>query len=218
MLRSGKQTSPDDYPDSSPKMSSSILAPQPLTSSYDAPVGRFAQDWSVNRSHAYVWFAYIVAGGIAAVAAYLVDLQVTIVDQTLLLAGIADIVATIVVWIAAIFTNNSSLYDPYWSVFTPLATVYWAAIADDGVPMARKVLVNVSVWVWAWRLTTNWAFAWPGLCHQDWRYADIEALFRSKGPCIAINRLKRCFLRVLLNTSRHVRHAQSALCAVAVFV
>jgi steroid 5-alpha reductase family enzyme len=192
-----KFTTPKQTSKSSIAMSSSLLAPPQAQTrrGYDTSVGRFAREWNANLSHAYVWGAYVIAGGIGALAAFLINGNVVVGDQPLLLAGVADVAATVVVWVAAIITNNSSLYDPYWSVFTPLATIYWALVADNGtVPLARTVLVNVSVWVWAWRLTTNWSFAWTGLGHQDWRYTDIESYFRDKGTYVLRARCVGCVL------------------------
>lgn len=39
----------------------------------------------------------------------------------------------------------------------------------------RQVAVAVVVGVWAVRLTANWARDWPGLHHEDWRYAKLYA-------------------------------------------
>jgi len=53
------------------------------------------------------------------------------------------------------------MYDPYWSLFTPIAFWYWFVVAvmdqDKDVPTVRVVLLFFSCWVWAVRLTSNWA-------------------------------------------------------------
>ena len=38
----------------------------------------------------------------------------------------ADVVATIIVWGFGLFYKNVSVYDPYWSVFPPIAFTAWA--------------------------------------------------------------------------------------------
>jgi steroid 5-alpha reductase family enzyme len=44
-----------------------------------------------------------------------------------------------------------------------------------GANGTRQVLVMVGVGVWAVRLTSNWVRDWPGLAHEDWRYANMRA-------------------------------------------
>jgi len=38
----------------------------------------------------------------------------------------------------------------------------------------REWLVFGLVWAWGLRLTGNWAYGWPGLHHEDWRYVDLQ--------------------------------------------
>ena len=39
---------------------------------------------------------------------------------------LADVLATIVVWAFGLLYENVSVYDPYWSVFPPVAYLLWA--------------------------------------------------------------------------------------------
>ena len=39
---------------------------------------------------------------------------------------LADVAATIVVWVFGLIYENVSVYDPYWSVFPPVAFLAWA--------------------------------------------------------------------------------------------
>ena len=39
---------------------------------------------------------------------------------------LADVLATIVVWAFGLLYENVSVYDPYWSVFPPVAFLLWA--------------------------------------------------------------------------------------------
>lgn len=39
---------------------------------------------------------------------------------------LADVLATIVVWAFGLLYENVSVYDPYWSVFPPVACLLWA--------------------------------------------------------------------------------------------
>ena len=38
---------------------------------------------------------------------------------------VADVIATIVVWAWGLVYENVSVYDPYWSVFPPIAFLLW---------------------------------------------------------------------------------------------
>jgi hypothetical protein len=86
---------------------------------------------------------------------------------------IADLVATVVVFIGSMVVRNSSMYDAYWSVIPPF--VAWAFAAEGHhIPVGRTVLLMVALNVWALRLTSNWARGWPGLGHEDWRYGMLR--------------------------------------------
>ncbi len=88
---------------------------------------------------------------------------------------IADLIATAVVFVASRLHHNSSFYDAYWSVLPPLLALYWWVAADAGVDDARWWLLLAVMLVWAVRLTANWVYGFPGLHHEDWRYAKLRA-------------------------------------------
>jgi len=84
----------------------------------------------------------------------------------------ADAAATVAVFIGSVLVNNSSMYDPYWSV-APM--VIAPALAWQGnAPLFRKVLVVAVVLLWGARLTWNWTRGWSGLDHEDFRYVDLR--------------------------------------------
>lgn len=88
---------------------------------------------------------------------------------------IADVVATLVVWLFGVIFNNSSIYDPYWSVAPPLLLTFFAIEASSfGTPVRLTLLI---VWLWAIRLTGNWAYTFPNLSKQDWRYDKYKGDF-----------------------------------------
>jgi len=90
----------------------------------------------------------------------------------------ADLVATAVVFGAAMAVGNSSLYDPYWSVAPAVIVVawtVWSTGADVAAVSARQASVTALVLIWAIRLTANWALSWRGLDHEDWRYVQLRA-------------------------------------------
>jgi len=91
-------------------------------------------------------------------------------------ALLADVVATLVIFAFSLRYRNSSFYDAYWSVIPPLLAVHWyCANVGDAVNPVRAALVIGLVWLWAIRLTANWATYWEGLRHEDWRYPLVRA-------------------------------------------
>lgn len=87
---------------------------------------------------------------------------------------VADVLATLVVFAFSRLYHNSSCYDAYWSVIPPLLTLSWWSRSGPGVDQLRCWLVSVLVLIWAVRLTANWVYGFPGLEHEDWRYAMLR--------------------------------------------
>ena len=85
-------------------------------------------------------------------------------------ALVADVLATLVVFASSRLHRNSSLYDAYWSVVPPLLMLWWWTEREPGTDAGRFTLMAVVMVLWAVRLTANWAWSWPGLHHEDWRY------------------------------------------------
>lgn len=87
----------------------------------------------------------------------------------------ADVAATLVVFVFSRAFDNTSVYDPYWSL-APAFIGGWLAFVP-GQPRAfdpRQLLVLTLCIVYAVRLTWNWARGWAGLAHEDWRYAELR--------------------------------------------
>ena len=89
----------------------------------------------------------------------------------ILVAAAADLAATLVVFGFSVGHDNSSLYDPYWSVIPLPVAIYWAAVGEPGL---RQVLLLVLVALWGARLTANWAARWRGMRDEDFRYQEIR--------------------------------------------
>lgn len=87
---------------------------------------------------------------------------------------IADLIATVVVFVASRLHHNSSFYDAYWSVLPPLLMIGWWIRSDAPVDDPRSWLVLGVIMFWAIRLTGNWIYAFPGLHHEDWRYPQLR--------------------------------------------
>jgi len=84
---------------------------------------------------------------------------------------IADVAATVFVFIFSVIFRNASVYDPYWSV-QPLVIVLCYA-AFHKLTWAT-FLVIIPIVLWSIRLTGNWAYTFGGLMAQDWRYTKYE--------------------------------------------
>jgi steroid 5-alpha reductase family enzyme len=94
----------------------------------------------------------------------------------LIVALAADSMATIAVFAFSMAFDNSSFYDPYWSVAPfPIAWYWMTCDAAAGANPVRQALVLVALGFWGARLTWNWYRQWHGLGHEDWRYVDIRA-------------------------------------------
>ena len=87
----------------------------------------------------------------------------------------ADFAATVFVWLWGVIFSNSSVYDPYWSVAPPLMLSGYAIYC--GASSWPVVLMLIAVWYWAIRLTGNWAYTFPDLNKQDWRYDMYKEKF-----------------------------------------
>ena len=92
-------------------------------------------------------------------------------SHPLWVAFVADVVATLVVFGFSVLLDNSSMYDPYWSVAPVPLGVYFALQAEV---TPRALLALALVTVWAVRLTYNFLRGWQGLEHEDWRYVSIR--------------------------------------------
>ena len=92
-----------------------------------------------------------------------------------LVAAAADAAATLVVFAFSVRHDNSSLYDPYWSVAPIPIALYWASLADGGGSGLRRAWVLAIVCAWGVRLTANQLARWGGLGDEDFRYAELRA-------------------------------------------
>ena len=134
------------------------------------------EDWhkkskSLTKAFALYALAYILALCVAVLVAYALGER-----HLVLIAFIADIAATLVIYTFSRIFRNASFYDAYWSVAPLAIALYWTlAAVSENVVLARQMVVVTLVFLWGLRLTYNWARQWQGLGHEDWRYADFRA-------------------------------------------
>lgn len=91
----------------------------------------------------------------------------------LLSSLIADIGATIIVYLFSLGFNNSSFYDPYWSVTPLVFGLYWSVTYGNPASFADTVILLV-ILLWSIRLTTNFLRGWAGINQEDWRYGALK--------------------------------------------
>ena len=128
--------------------------------------------WS---SVALITAIYVLAG-IAGVLLF--DFTNPLITNSLIRLFLADVLATIIVWAFGLLYENVSVYDPYWSVFPPVAFLLWAFYTSTwSLPV---ILLLIASWYWGWRLTRNWAITFKGIAHEDWRYTK----YRSQHPLV----------------------------------
>lgn len=123
------------------------------------------------RGFAFVALVYAVALVVGMVVVWALESRYS----SMVTFAAADAAATVVVFLGSLAVNNSSMYDPYWSV-APMAIAPAIAMRQEAMaaPLVRKVIVVGLVLLWGARLTWNWARGWQGLAHEDFRYVDLR--------------------------------------------
>lgn len=116
-----------------------------------------------------VFICYVLAIGIA----YLFIINYKNNDNLFFTIFYADLIATIIIYSCSYIFNNSSIYDPYWSVIPPFILLFWVMLIDN-INVLNLYLLSFSVLFWSIRLTFNWARGWKGLLQEDWRYIDLK--------------------------------------------
>lgn len=94
---------------------------------------------------------------------------------------IANLASTAYIYLAGLVLKNASLYDPYWSVMPPVILITFSALWGN-LWTLHVMIFNLSILIWAIRLTYNWAKLWQDFSHQDWRYTMIKNKFPKAYP------------------------------------
>jgi steroid 5-alpha reductase family enzyme len=97
---------------------------------------------------------------------------------------LADVAATLLVYLFSLPLGNASVYDPYWSV-APVV-ILPLAIAEFGRWNFGSVCLLFCVGYWGLRLTANWAYTFRGLDHQDWRYSMLKEKSGALYPLVSL--------------------------------
>lgn len=119
--------------------------------------------------------AQIVAYSAAILIAILVGKEFTH-WHPLVIVAIADLAATITIFLFSLAFNNSSFYDPYWSLKPMVIAAYFFTLNPEPLE-ARTLLCGGLMLLYGIRLTSNFLRDWPGLQHEDWRYVNFRKQF-----------------------------------------
>jgi steroid 5-alpha reductase family enzyme len=92
----------------------------------------------------------------------------------LIIIGVGDLTATVVVFFFSALLNNSSVYDPYWSVKPIVIALAYLFLFHIESLNIRQWLVLLGTTLYALRLTSNFYRDWPGFVHEDWRYVNFR--------------------------------------------
>ncbi len=107
-------------------------------------------------------------------ASFMVGLfvYISMASSPLLAFFLADVAATLIVWIFGIAHRNPSVYDPYWSVAPIVLMICFLLVSRQ---LSAPSVIYLAVFLfWGLRLTLNWVMGWQGMHHQDWRYAMLK--------------------------------------------
>ena len=122
---------------------------------------------SRNAGFAVIAVIYVIAIGIG-IALFWVMPDIHVFLRIL----IADVAATVFVYLTGVFLKNASVYDPYWSI-APVV-VFTGLMLESGGIGPGTLLLLIAVWYWGVRLTCNWAYTFRNLATQDWRYEGFK--------------------------------------------
>ena len=89
---------------------------------------------------------------------------------------IVDVIITTIIFLFSLRLNNSSIYDPYWSILPPFIVLFWMYKLDNYSSLV--ILVFIGVILWSVRLTRNWYLDFHGYKYEDFRYIDFRKKFK----------------------------------------
>lgn len=117
-------------------------------------------------SFTVIFLVYVLTTAVGVVVYYFMPQETHFALKLL----VADIAATVFVFVFGAILKNASVYDPYWSVQPIVITS--AFFYQHGYSAAGLFLI-VAIALWGVRLTANWAYTFRNLTRQDWRYTML---------------------------------------------
>jgi steroid 5-alpha reductase family enzyme len=107
----------------------------------------------------------------------------------LMKSAVAVAISVAIIFLGSIIFNNSSVFDPYWSLAPPLMVIYYmVSVLESSFTLGgrgcgvchflmsspRIPFVFLFTLAYSVRLTWNFLRNWPGMKHEDWRYVDFR--------------------------------------------
>lgn len=91
--------------------------------------------------------------------------------------AIADLIGTVIIFFFSMLFNNSSMYDPYWSVKPIVIATFYFIVASAIEVNIPQIIFLLLIGLYALRLTVNFYVGWTDIKHEDWRYRDFRKNF-----------------------------------------
>lgn len=119
-----------------------------------------------------IFISYILAFAVGVFVYKKLSGSFTSADFSYLNLFIADVAATVFIYLVGMIFKNASLYDAYWSV-QPLVIIPIIMVMHNNFSFSA-ILLLIVIAIWGIRLTVNWAYTFKNLNHQDWRYTYLN--------------------------------------------
>ena len=92
--------------------------------------------------------------------------------RQLVIIFICDVISTVVIWCIGVIINTASIYDPYWSVQTPIIIIC-LLIKYKNLNVGNLIYLELILF-WGIRLTYNYTKTFHDISYIDWRYKQIR--------------------------------------------
>ena len=94
------------------------------------------------------------------------------INNVLLNVFVANVAATVIIWIIGNIFKTASIYDPYWSVQTIIIAIL--LIIEKGTISIGTIIFIIPILLWSIRLTYNFITTFHDLSYVDWRYKMLK--------------------------------------------
>lgn len=92
--------------------------------------------------------------------------------RELIIIFISNVISTIIIWFIGVLINTASIYDPYWSIQTPV--IYLCLLIKYQNLNVGNLIYLELILFWAIRLTYNFTKTFNDITYIDWRYKQIK--------------------------------------------
>ena len=92
--------------------------------------------------------------------------------RQLIIIFISNVISTVIIWFIGVLISTASVYDPYWSVQTPV--IYICLLIKYQNLNVGNLIYFELILFWAIRLTYNYTKTFHDITYIDWRYQKIK--------------------------------------------